>query len=190
MPFFISVKFFLSFPSSLSRNRPPLEYSVAGVRTQALLETSSALRHSGGGGIHFTSFRFPIARSSCESGRMYTYIHDVHVYYIYTYFFLFLVYAACLTPRPQPRRVATPCTGAAFALYNDTATAWMATSSREGKSYHGGHRTALGNFLFSVSCIVRMTLCTFFFYLPIHARRRFKQKNPFLNNFFIFLRHA
>lgn len=75
---------------------------------------------------HSLRFVF-LLRGSCVFGRMYMLVVRCScILYIYIYF-LFLVYGARSTPRPQPCRVATLCTGAAFTLYNDTMFAGMAT---------------------------------------------------------------
>lgn len=112
---------YIPFPFSVS---PSFSLWLrSGVRTWALLETSSTLRNSSGGGIHFVSFRFPIARQLRVGQDVYV----VRRTYVCVYF-LFLVYSAARsTPRPQSRCVATLCISAVYTLYNDTMAARMAT---------------------------------------------------------------
>lgn len=94
---------------------------------------------------------------------------------------LFPVNGARSTPRPQSRRVATLCTDAAFALYNDTTAARMATLTRR-KIVSWGHRVAPGNFppFFPLFSFLISSCINFFFYIHVSSEK------PFSNNFFVY----
>lgn len=100
-------------------------------------------------------------------------------------YFLFLAYTPLdATPRPQSRCVATSCTGAAFALYNDTMAARMATLSRQGKSYRGGHCAALRWEIFLY--IIFLYYIYFFPFLSLNTHFELKKKTSFQKTFPVF----
>lgn len=94
-------------------------------------------------------------------------------------YFLFLAYTPLdATPRPQSRRVATSCIGAAFALYNDTVAARMATLSwyKENRIVGATAPRCAGKFSYYILFFIYI-ICIYFFPFLSYCTFRVTEKN-------------